>query len=124
MYNVLDAVPTYATGVAANGTTLATPVPEPTNNPSAFIKGVLTTSNIPVSWTAAAAGAQAPLGYLLQADIIATPNDGTDGTDPVNQTNISRFNSQCKNSIRHKHIQCFHRLYCRHYVLFQGKLLY
>jgi len=88
MYNVTDVGPAYSPSVAANGTTLATPVAEPTNNPSVFIKGVLTTSNIPVNWAPAAAGAQAPLGYLLQADSIATPNDGTDATDPANQTNI------------------------------------
>jgi len=89
MYNVLDAVPTYSSSVAANGTTLATPVAEPTNHPTLFARGALTTANVPVAWTPAVAGAQAPLGYLLQADASATPADPVDGTDLVNQTDIS-----------------------------------
>ncbi len=87
VYNVLDAVPTYATGVTANGTTLATPVAEPANHPTAFIRGALTTSNVPVSWTGAVT-AQLPHGYLLKVDSIATPGDGTDTNDPANQTNV------------------------------------
>lgn len=96
MFNVVDAVPTYSAGTAANGTTLAAPVAEPTNHPTLFAKGTLTTANVPVTWTAAVAGAQAPLGYLLQASVSATPADAVDGTDIVNQTDLTSGTANVK----------------------------
>lgn len=86
LYNVVDATPTYSSGAIASSTTIKT---EPTNHPTAFAKGTVTTSNIPLTWTASVAGTQAPDGYLIKASSSSTPSDPADGTDPTDQTNIS-----------------------------------
>ncbi len=102
VFNVVDAGPTYSAGSTANGTTLTTPVAEPTNHPTLFSKGTVTTSNITPSWTAAVAGTQAPLGYYLQASAVASPLDAgivagvPDGTDVADQVNISGGSANVK----------------------------
>jgi hypothetical protein len=75
----------YSTGLVGNVTTLKA---EPTNQITALTAGAVTASAIPLTWTAAAAGAQAPDGYLIKASdaslgAIADPSDGTDPTDVV-----------------------------------------
>src|SRR6218665_3800459 len=63
----------FSTGSTANATTAKI---EPTNQPTNFTTGTITTSNIPLTLTAAVTGSQAPDGYLLKL------NTGT-VTDPV-----------------------------------------
>lgn len=58
-------------------------LPEPTNQPTLFGKGTVTTTAIPLTWTAAATGSQAPDGYLvkLNTGAVVDPADGTDLAD-------------------------------------------
>jgi len=85
LFGVDDATPTYSSGATTNATTLKA---EPTNQPTSFVKGTVTTANIPLNWTAAVAGAQAPDGYLIKLNT-GTVTDPVDGTDPANATAIS-----------------------------------
>ena len=62
--------------------------------PTAFATGTITTSNIPLSWTAAS-GTD---GYLIQASTTASPGDPTDGTDPTAQTNIAGASPNVKST--------------------------
>ena len=103
MYNVLDAGPTYpiSGGVTATGATLAVALAEPTNQPTLFVKGTVSTINIAPSWTAAVAGAQAPTGYYLQISNTATPADAgatspLDATDVADQTNVTTGTANVK----------------------------
>ncbi|MBL0358161.1 MAG: hypothetical protein IPP72_15400 [Chitinophagaceae bacterium] len=101
IFIVANVANTYSAGAVGNGTTLAAAVAEPTNHPTVFAKGTVTASSIAPTWTAAVAGAQAPLGYLLQASNSATPADPgsvspLDGTDMVDQTNISGGTANAK----------------------------
>ncbi len=73
-----DASNIYSSGLTANATTAKI---EPTNQPTSFTKGTLTTTTIPLTWTAAAAGSQSPDGYLLLLNT-GTITDPVDGTDP------------------------------------------
>lgn len=75
----------YSSGVSANATTSKI---EPTNQPTSFAKGTVTTSNIPLTWIAAVAGSQAPDGYLIKLNT-GTVEDPIDGTDPANLTAIT-----------------------------------
>jgi hypothetical protein len=73
----------YSTGLVGDVTTLKA---EPTNQITALTAGAVTASAIPLTWTAAVAGAQAPDGYLIKASdaslgAIADPSDGTDPVD-------------------------------------------
>ncbi len=59
---------------------------EPTNQVTNLAAGTVTTTAIPLTWTAAAAGSQLPDGYLIRSsnvDLASIPNpvDGTDLTD-------------------------------------------
>jgi hypothetical protein len=62
--------------------------PEPTNQVTALAAGAVTTTAIPLTWTAAATGTQAPAGYLVKASAtnLATIADPVDGTDPADVT--------------------------------------
>ncbi len=62
--------------------------PEPTNQVTNFAVGTVTTSAIPLSWTAAETGSQAPDGYLVKLNV-GTVEDPVDGTDPANVTAIT-----------------------------------
>ena len=62
--------------------------PEPTNQPTSFAIGTVTTSNIPLSWTAAVVGSQAPDGYLIKGATSA-PADPSDATDPSEDLSFS-----------------------------------
>lgn len=86
LFNVVNISTAYSAGSTGNGTTLNS-LAEPANNPAGFAKGALTTSNIPLAWTAAG-GSPAPTGYLIQASNSAVPADPADFTDPADQTNI------------------------------------
>ncbi|NUN70173.1 MAG: endonuclease [Bacteroidetes bacterium] len=52
---------------------------EPSNHPTNFAQGTVTTSSVQVTWTASVAGAQAPSGYLLKASTVNTFSDPVDG---------------------------------------------
>ena len=69
-------------GMQQSFTTLSSK-PTPTNQPTAFSKGAVTSSSIPLSFTAAVAGSQAPDGYLIKMSTgtIADPVNGTDPSD-------------------------------------------
>ncbi|MGG9972079.1 hypothetical protein ACQ33O_09830 [Ferruginibacter sp. SUN002] len=82
IFNVIDATPTYSTGSTAN---LSTIKAEPSQQATSLVSGTITTSNIPVSWTAAT-GAD---GYLLQVATGTTPSEPTDTNSPSDQTNVS-----------------------------------
>jgi hypothetical protein len=58
---------------------------EPTNQPTNFSHGAVTATAIPLTWTAAVAGAQAPDGYMvkLSTGVVADPVDGTDPADDL-----------------------------------------
>jgi hypothetical protein len=62
--------------------------PEPTNQVTALAAGAVTTTAIPLTWTAAATGTQAPAGYLVKASAtnLAAITDPVDGTDPADVT--------------------------------------
>src|SRR5207248_75874 len=62
--------------------------PEPSNQPTNFAAGTITTSNIPLTWTAAAAGTQAPDGYLIRVST-GTVSDPVDGTALADDTDLS-----------------------------------
>lgn len=64
---------------------------EPTNQPTNFAAGTVTTTAIPLTWTAAVAGSQLPDGYLVKLSTVdlATIASPVDGTDPANVTAIT-----------------------------------
>ena len=70
---------------------VATVDPEPTNQPTAFACGATTSTTIPLTWTAADAGSQAPDGYLLlwSTGSITAPVDLTAQADGAGVKNIS-----------------------------------
>ncbi|MFT3680061.1 MAG: T9SS type A sorting domain-containing protein [Ferruginibacter sp.] len=96
VYNVTDASSGYTAGAVANGTTLSS-TGEPLNNPTGFAKGTVTTSNIPLSWTAAT-GTPAPAGYLISASNSGSPGDPGDFSDPADQTDIAGGTANVKTS--------------------------
>lgn len=73
---------------------------EPTNQPTNFIAGTVTTSNIPLSWTAALAGSQGPDGYLIKGSVtsLAAITDPVDGIDNGNATSFSSGSANVKTS--------------------------
>ncbi|MFZ4620146.1 MAG: fibronectin type III domain-containing protein, partial [Bacteroidota bacterium] len=65
---------------AVSATTLTLMSAEPTNYPTSFNQGTITSSSIQLTWVASAAGTQAPTGYLLigsTSNSITVPTDGT-----------------------------------------------
>ncbi|MEI6696278.1 MAG: hypothetical protein WCO13_09425 [Bacteroidota bacterium] len=80
-----DALNYYSSGSTASATTSKI---EPSNQVTNFAKGAVTTSAIPLSWTSAATGSQAPDGYLLKLNT-ATVTAPVDGTDPTDTTVIT-----------------------------------
>ncbi|MBK6967195.1 MAG: hypothetical protein IPH20_25695 [Bacteroidales bacterium] len=90
IYTVVDAsnsdvTNSYSAGATANGTTSKI---EPSNQPTAYAVGAVTTANIPLTWVAAVAGSQAPDGYLIKLST-SSVTDPIDGTDPSDVTNVS-----------------------------------
>ena len=90
IYNVVEAANSnstcsYSSALIANGTTVKA---EPTNQPTNFAVGAVTTTAIPLTWTAAVAGSELPDGYLIQGSSVslAAIADPVDGTDPANVT--------------------------------------
>jgi hypothetical protein len=61
---------------------------EPSNQITALAAGTVTSTGIPLTWTAAIAGTQAPDGYLIKASSVDlnSVTDPVDGTDPANVT--------------------------------------
>jgi hypothetical protein len=84
----------YSAALTASGTTVK---PEPTNQPTNFAVGSVTTTAIPLTWTAALPGSQLPDGYLVQGSSVnlAAIADPVDGTEPANlstyTSNAARF---------------------------------
>ncbi len=73
-----DGANNYSSGLTANATTAKI---EPTNQPTSIrVSTIVTAISIPLTWTAAAAGAQSPDGYLakLSTGSITDPIDGID----------------------------------------------
>ena len=62
--------------------------PEPTNQVTNFATGTITSSAIPLTFTAAAAGSQSPDGYLIKMST-ASVTDPVDGTDPADLTTLT-----------------------------------
>ncbi|MFH0867269.1 MAG: lamin tail domain-containing protein, partial [Bacteroidota bacterium] len=58
---------------------------EPSNQPTSFSQGIVTSTAIPLTWSAAADGDQAPDGYLIKLNV-GTIEDPVDGVDPANLT--------------------------------------
>jgi hypothetical protein len=69
---------------------------EPTNQVTNLGVGTVTSTAIPLSWTAAVAGSQAPDGYLIKGSSVslAAISDPVDGTD---QTDVTVFTSNAAN---------------------------
>ncbi len=69
---------------------------EPSNQITALAAGTVTSTDIPLTWTAAIAGTQAPDGYLIKASSVDlnSVTDPVDGTDP---TNVTVFTSNAAN---------------------------
>jgi hypothetical protein len=67
--------------IAITGISNSAPLPEPTNQATALTLGAVTTSTLPLAWSAAAAGSQAPDGYLVLVNS-GNITDPVDGTDP------------------------------------------
>jgi len=66
-----------------------TTVDEPTNQPTNFSYGIVTTSSIPLNWTSAAAGLQLPDGYLIKLSLGKTVVDPVDGINPADILTIT-----------------------------------
>ena len=62
--------------------------PEPTNQVTNFAAGTITSSAIPLTFTAAAAGSQSPDGYLIKMST-GSLTDPVDGTDPADLTTLT-----------------------------------
>ncbi|UEG48530.1 hypothetical protein LK994_07760 [Ferruginibacter lapsinanis] len=77
-------------------TTVAVIDPEPTNQPTSFATGTITTTNIPLTWTSAVTGTQAPSGYLIKASNTSTPAEPVDATDPGVQVSLSGGTANAK----------------------------
>jgi hypothetical protein len=71
---------------------------EPTNQITELTAGTVTVSDIPLSWTAAAIGSQAPDGYLVKASSIDlnSVTDPVDGTDPSDVTAFTSYSANKK----------------------------
>lgn len=64
---------------------VGSPLAEPTNHATGFTAGTTTTTTIPLTWTDAVAGTQAPQNYLIKAAVApAVPTAPVDGTPEVN----------------------------------------
>jgi hypothetical protein len=88
-YTVLiKAVNSFGAGTASGSASGTPALIEPTNQVTNFAKGTVTTAGIPLTWTAAAAGSQAPTGYLVKLNT-GTVVDPVDGTDPANITAVT-----------------------------------
>lgn len=79
-----------------SATTFSTTKIEPTNQITALSAGTVTASAIPLAWTAAATGSQAPDGYLVKASSVDlnSISDPVDGTDP---SDVTAFTSNAAN---------------------------
>ena len=86
LFNVINATVSYSGGSTGSASVLNS-IGEPANNPTAFAKGAVTTSNIPLTWTAAT-GLPAPTGYSINASNSGTPADPTDFIDVADQVSI------------------------------------
>lgn len=65
---------------------------EPSNYPTGFAQGTVTTTSLQVTWTKSAAGTQKPSGYLLLASSsasISAPSDGSVVSDDTDLSNNS-----------------------------------
>ena len=62
--------------------------PEPTYQVTNFATGTITSSAIPLTFTAAAAGSQSPDGYLIKMST-GSLTDPLDGTDPADLTTLT-----------------------------------
>ncbi|MEI8086550.1 MAG: YDG domain-containing protein, partial [Paludibacter sp.] len=76
-----------AYGMQTSFTTTSTK-PEPSNQATSFATGTITSSGIPLSFTAAATGSQAPDGYLVKMSS-SSVSDPVDGTDPADLTALT-----------------------------------
>lgn len=94
LFNVVNATVSYSGGSTGSASVLNN-TGEPANNPTAFAKGAVTTSNIPLTWTAAT-GIPAPTGYSIYASNTATPADPTDFIDAANQLSIASGSANVK----------------------------
>jgi predicted RNA-binding protein with TRAM domain len=86
-----------ANGDGAIASMAATPVkPEPTNQAQNLAHGTITSSSIPLSFSSAVTGTQAPDGYLLKMSTgtITDPVDGTDPTPDVTTVTLGNANSK------------------------------
>jgi len=81
-------------GMQLSFTTLSSK-PEPTNQATNFAKGSVTSSAIPLTFTTAVAGAQAPDGYLVKIST-GTVSDPVDATDPTDVTVLTGGNANVK----------------------------
>ncbi|MEI6697216.1 MAG: hypothetical protein WCO13_14270 [Bacteroidota bacterium] len=84
IYTIVDAsnsnnTNSYSATSVANTTT---PKIEPTNQPTTLAVGTVTNANIPLTWTAAVAGSQAPDGYLIKVSTVSVV-DPVDGISPA-----------------------------------------
>ncbi|MBK8550302.1 MAG: endonuclease [Ignavibacteria bacterium] len=67
---------------------------EPSNHVTNFVTGNITTNSVPLTWTDAVAGSQVPLGYLILANTNNSFYIPSDGTQYINDTNLSDGNAQ------------------------------
>lgn len=91
VYTVMDASNsdnTNSYSIINTDNALITALPEPTNQVTNFAKGTISTTSIPLTWTAAATGSQAPDGYLIKLNS-GTIVDPVDLTDPADVTTVS-----------------------------------
>ncbi|MCE1188426.1 MAG: endonuclease [Ignavibacteria bacterium] len=80
-YKIVGTIPSVSATV-----TTADPAVEPTNYPTGLAAGTITYNSIALTWTDAAAGTQAPSGYLLMANTtnsFTAPVDGTVYSDDI-----------------------------------------
>ena len=90
-YVIVNTSNSDGTNSYSNGETASVVIsskPEPTNQPTSFTHGAVTTTSIPLTWTSAVAGGQSPDGYLIKLNTGAIA-DPMDGTDPADVTTVT-----------------------------------
>jgi endonuclease I len=81
----IDGTIASVTGTTSGGVSTT----EPSNYPTNFAQGTITTSSIQLNWTKSDAGARAPTGYLMIASSSPSITAPSDGTVYADDTNLS-----------------------------------
>ena len=81
----IDGTIAAVTGTTSGGVSTT----EPSNYPTNFAQGAITTASIQLNWTKSDAGARAPTGYVMIASSSSSITAPSDGTVYADDTNLS-----------------------------------